>query len=113
VQWADIRILIGIVKSYPESFENQRELDSELPWRYFRNFPRADIIGRLSGRARVSPQKSQSMLRDAAAWSALARRPRRRARGLNVKVCEPSGGEHCWRKEIEIDLLVHVSAGSR
>jgi len=40
VQFCDIRTLIGVIKWYPESFENQHE----LPCGYFRNYPRADVF---------------------------------------------------------------------
>jgi hypothetical protein len=40
VQFGDIRTLIGVIKWYPESFENKHE----LPLGYFRNYPRADVI---------------------------------------------------------------------
>ena len=113
VQFDDIRTPIGVIKSHSECFENKHD----LPWRYFRNYHRADVIGRLSGRARISPKKSQSILRDAAVWSAarvgVGCRPRRRATGLHIKLCEPSGAAHRWIKDIEIDMLLHVSVGSR
>ena len=42
VQFGDIRTLIGVIKWYPEAFENQHELSRG----YFRNYPRADVIRR-------------------------------------------------------------------
>jgi len=40
VQFGDIGTLVGVVKWYPKSFENKHE----LPWGYFRRYPRADVI---------------------------------------------------------------------
>ena len=40
VQFGDIRTLIGVIKWYPESFENEHKLSRG----YFRNYPRADVI---------------------------------------------------------------------
>ena len=40
VQFGDIRTLIGVIKWYPEAYENQHR----LTWGYFRNYPRADVI---------------------------------------------------------------------
>ena len=40
VQFGDIRTLIGVIKWYPETFENEHKLSRG----YFRNYPRADVI---------------------------------------------------------------------